>query len=150
MGIIFSFFGIAGTYLGTNVNGAVASTRIIGVMAGGILCGPFVGIVSGIITGIHRILYDIQGITSIACGLTTVIAGFVSAFIYTREKKYSKWVYGLIGGIFVDEVVVFDKNIITSQGPATPYPFAYKIAEVLGKDTTVLRKRMLYNFAGGK
>lgn len=101
LGIIFSFFGIAGTYLGTNVNGAVASTRIIGVMAGGILCGPFVGIVSGIITGIHRILYDIQGITSIACGLTTVIAGFVSAFIYTRDKKYSKWVYGLIGGIFV-------------------------------------------------
>lgn len=57
-------------------------------MAGGILVyGPFVGIVSGIITGIHRILYDIQGITSIACGLTTVIAGFVSAFIYTRDKN---------------------------------------------------------------
>ena len=56
----------------------------------------------------------------------------------------------LIGGIFIDEVVVSDKNIITSQGPATPYPFAYRIAEILGKDTTVLRERMLYNFAGGK
>ncbi|HEM3206155.1 TPA: DJ-1 family protein, partial [Streptococcus suis 93A] len=56
----------------------------------------------------------------------------------------------LIGGNFKEDVVVFDQNIITSQGPATPYPFAYKIAEVLGKDTAVLRERMLYNFAGGR
>ena len=43
-----------------------------------------------------------------------------------------------------------DKNMITSQGPATVYPFAYKLAEVLGKDVSVLKERMLYNFAGGR
>lgn len=56
----------------------------------------------------------------------------------------------LLGGIFKDEVVVFDQNIITSQGPATPYPFAFKIAEVLGKDVSVMKERLMYHFAGGK
>lgn len=101
LALIFSTFSIAGTYLGTNVNGAVASTRIIGVMAGGILCGPFVGISSGIITGLHRIFFNVHGITSLACGLTTIIAGLVSAFIYKINKKYSTWLYGLLGGIFI-------------------------------------------------
>lgn len=63
---------------------------------------------------------------------------------------YTGYAEKLIGGNFKEDVVVFDKNIITSQGPATPYPFAYKIAEVLGKDTAVLRERMLYNFACGR
>lgn len=63
---------------------------------------------------------------------------------------YTGYAEKLIGGNFKEDVVVFDQNIITSQGPATPYPFAYKIAEVLGKDTTVLRERMLYNFAGDR
>lgn len=56
----------------------------------------------------------------------------------------------LIGGIFKDQVVVADQNLITSQGPATPYPFAYKIAEIFGKDTSALREKMLYDMAGGK
>lgn len=56
----------------------------------------------------------------------------------------------LIGGQFIDDVVVFDQNIVTSQGPATPYPFAFKIIEVFGKDTAVMKERLMYNFAGGK
>ncbi|MEK3758173.1 DJ-1 family glyoxalase III [Paenibacillus sp. FSL P4-0338] len=56
----------------------------------------------------------------------------------------------LIGGIFKDKVVVADQNLVTSQGPATPYPFAYKIAEIFGKDTSALREKMLYHLAGGK
>ncbi|WP_339256850.1 DJ-1 family glyoxalase III [Paenibacillus sp. FSL P2-0136] len=56
----------------------------------------------------------------------------------------------LIGGIFKDQVVVADQNLVTSQGPATPYPFAYKIAVIFGKDTSALREKMLYDMAGGK
>jgi 4-methyl-5(b-hydroxyethyl)-thiazole monophosphate biosynthesis len=56
----------------------------------------------------------------------------------------------LSSGIFKEDVVVFDKNIITSQGPATPYPFAFKIAEVLGKDVSEMKDRLMYYFAGGK
>lgn len=56
----------------------------------------------------------------------------------------------LVSGEFVHDVVAFDQNIITSQGPATPYPFAFKILEVLGKDVTEMKERLMYNFARGK
>lgn len=104
LSLIFAIFGIIGTYTGTNVHGAIANTRIIGVMAGGILCGPFVGIVSGIIAGIHRILYDIGGITSVPCAITTILAGFVSGLIYVKGTRHEKWFYGLIGGVALESI----------------------------------------------
>lgn len=63
---------------------------------------------------------------------------------------YTGYAEKLEGAIFKDDVVVVDDHLITSQGPATPYPFAFKLAEVLGKDVRELKERMLYNFAGGK
>lgn len=44
-----------------------------------------------------------------------------------------------------DEIVVVDGNIITSRGPATTMPFAYKLVELLGEDTQMLEHGMLYN-----
>lgn len=67
-----------------------------------------------------------------------------------KVTGYTGYEEKLFGGVFIDEVVVFDQNIITSQGPATPYPFAFKIAEVLGKDVSVMKERLMYHFAGGK
>jgi len=104
LSIIFALFGIISTYTGTDVYGAIANTRIIGVMAGGILCGPFVGIVSGIIAGVHRYLYDIGGITSIPCAMSTIISGFLSAVIYKKGFRYGKWLYGLAGGIVIESL----------------------------------------------
>lgn len=72
------------------------------------------------------------------------------AIIPQEGKLVSPFDGGGLSGIFDDQVVVFDQNVITSQGTATPYPFAYKIAEVLGKDVSNLKEKMLYNFAGGK
>lgn len=67
-----------------------------------------------------------------------------------KVTGYTGYENQLKGGIFQDDVVVFDRNIITSQGPATPYPFAFKIAEVLGKDVSEMKERLMYHFAGGK
>lgn len=80
----------------------------------------------------------------------TVVLSDAKVIDGKKVTGYTGYAEKLIGGIFIDEVVVADQNIVTSQGPATPYPFAYKIAEVFGKDTSVLREKMLYNFAGGK
>lgn len=67
-----------------------------------------------------------------------------------KVTGYTGYAEKLKGGCFVDDVVVFDQNIITSQGPATPYPFAFKIAEVLGKDVSEMKDRLMYHFAGGR
>jgi two-component system LytT family sensor kinase len=102
LSIIFGAFGILGTYSGTEINGAIANTRIIGVMAGGILCGPFVGILSGVIAGIHRLFIDIGGITSIPCTITTIVSGIVASLIYKKSSESDKWFYGLIGGLLIE------------------------------------------------
>lgn len=104
LSLLFAAFGIIGTYSGTDVYGAIANTRIIGIMSGGILCGPFVGIVSGIIAGLHRFTYDIGGITSIPCAITTILAGFVSAYIHKKCIRYEKWFYGLVGGLVMESI----------------------------------------------
>ena len=44
-----------------------------------------------------------------------------------------------------DQIVVVDGKLITSRGPATTLPFAYKLVEVLGADAEALKERMLYN-----
>lgn len=43
-----------------------------------------------------------------------------------------------------NEIVVQDENLITSRGPATTMEFAYKLVDVLGKDSTKLKKGMLF------
>lgn len=80
----------------------------------------------------------------------TIVLSDAQVITGKRVTGYTGYAEKLIGGIFVDDVAVSDRNIITSQGPATPYPFAYKIAETLGVDVSGLKERMLYNFAGGK
>lgn len=47
---------------------------------------------------------------------------------------------------YVEELVVRDNNIITSRGPATTLLFAYKIVDVLGGDSEVLKEGMLWNY----
>lgn len=46
---------------------------------------------------------------------------------------------------YVEELVVVDKNLITSRGPATSLLFAYKIIDILGKDSENLKQGMLWN-----
>lgn len=104
LSIIFGGFGILGTYIGVEINGSIANTRIIGIMAGGILCGPFVGIISGIIAGVHRAFIHVGDVTAFPCVITTIICGVVSAGFYKKANKKNRWVYGLIGGIIIESL----------------------------------------------
>ena len=67
-----------------------------------------------------------------------------------KVTGYTGYEEKLKGGLFQNNVVVYDQNIITSQGPATPYPFAFQIIEALGQDTSEMKERLMYNFAGGR
>ena len=46
LSIFFSGLAIIGTYVGVDYKGSIANTRNIGVIVGGILAGPHVGIIS--------------------------------------------------------------------------------------------------------
>lgn len=50
-------------------------------------------------------------------------------------------------GNFKEDIVVVDKNLITSRGPATTYAFSYALVDILGGDSIKVKKRMLYTNA---
>ncbi len=104
LSMVFGCFGILGTYIGTEINGAIANTRMIGVVTGGILCGPFVGIVSGIIAGTHRLFMNVGSATALPCAIATIIAGFCSGYINKIFNNKNKVLYGFICGIIMESI----------------------------------------------
>lgn len=99
---IFSLFALFSTYSGVNVEGSLVNVRVIAIMAGGILFGPWVGIITGIIAGVHRYLIDIDGITSVPCLITSIIAGISAGYINLKVKKEQRWRAGIIGGMLCE------------------------------------------------
>lgn len=84
------------------------------------------------------------------CSGTTVLeaAGVLAGKCGTGYTGYGA---KLTSARFVaDEVAVWDQNVVTSQGPATPYPFAFKIMEASGIDPQPIKDRLLYDKAGGR
>ncbi len=73
-------------------------------------------------------------------------AGVIEGKHMTGYTGYDQF---LIGAIFETKVAVADQNLVSSQGPATGYPFAFKLAEVLGYDPSIVRSRLMYDYAGG-
>ncbi len=90
--IVFGLIGISGTYFGIPIHGAIANSRVIGVLIGGLLGGPVVGIGAGFIAGFHRWAIDIHGFTALACAVSTFIEGIIggSLHLYILQKR-NKW-----------------------------------------------------------
>jgi len=88
--LLFGGIGIISTYTGHSVNGAYANTRVIGVMAGGFIGGPIVGIGAALIAGTHRYLIDINGFSAVACTISTIAEGIIASFAseFVRKRKY--------------------------------------------------------------
>jgi 4-methyl-5(b-hydroxyethyl)-thiazole monophosphate biosynthesis len=52
-------------------------------------------------------------------------------------------------GTWVDELVVQDGNVLTSQGPGTTLHFAFALVDALGGNGDALRNGMLYSKVTG-
>lgn len=127
MSIVFGVFGIIGTYSGIPVNGAIANSRVIGVFVGGWLGGPFVGLLSGLIAGGHRLLIDIGGFTAIACALSTVVEGLIGGFgsKLVKDVKIS-WIGALLTGAASEMV-----QMIIILGLAQPFQAALDLVKII-------------------
>nr|WP_202631021.1 sensor histidine kinase [Cronobacter sakazakii] len=103
---IFSMFALFSTWSGVPVEGSLVNVRIIAVMSGGILFGPWVGIITSVIAGLHRYLIDIGGITAIPCFITSIVAGVISGFISRRVPKAQHWRAGILGGMLCETLTM--------------------------------------------
>lgn len=76
--ILFSILSIIGTYSGIYITDkSLANSRPIGTIVAGYLGGPVIGIIVGIISGLHR--YTLGGFTALACSISTVVEGVIGA-----------------------------------------------------------------------
>jgi len=82
LAFVFGAFSAMGNYIGIPVLGALANTRIVGPIAGGLMGGPIVGLGAGIIGAIPR--YFIGGYTVTASVLANILAGVVSGLVYQK------------------------------------------------------------------
>lgn len=87
---IFSIISVISNYTGYAINGSIANTRVIGVMASGFIGGPAIALMVGLIAGIHRFLIDIGGFSTLACTIATFLGGVVAAAT-SRNIKANKY-----------------------------------------------------------
>lgn len=95
LAVLFGALSILATYHGLPIGGAIANTRAIGVIVGGLIGGPVVGGGAGLIAAIHR-LY-LGGFTVYASSCSTLAEGLLAGLFYyrTRNKK-ERWLHALI------------------------------------------------------
>jgi two-component system sensor histidine kinase LytS len=89
LAMIFGLISIISTYTGVRAQGAIVNTRVIGVLAAGLLGGPYVGMGAALIGGIHRYLFDIGGFTATACAISTLVEGLAGS-LFSRRFKAGK------------------------------------------------------------
>jgi two-component system LytT family sensor kinase len=103
---VFSLFAIMANYTGVNVEGSLVNVRTIAIVSGGIIFGPIVGITTGVISGVHRYLIDIGGITSIPCLISSITAGIIAGYINRKIQRKYRWIAGIIAGVFSETITM--------------------------------------------
>ncbi|MBT9156121.1 MAG: Sensor histidine kinase YpdA [Firmicutes bacterium] len=128
LAVVFGLFGILGTYHGFPVDGAIANSRAVAVVAAGLWAGPAAGIGAGLIAGLHRYAIDIGGFTAFACGLATVVKGVVGALAhryFIRAKHRA-----MVG--FWATVLGESLQMLIILGLARPFTAAVSLVEKIG------------------
>ncbi|MDY3059712.1 sensor histidine kinase [Fusobacterium sp.] len=139
----FSILAIIGTYTGADYRGAIVNVRNIGVVVGGILAGPEVGILAGFIAGLHRLFIDVDPITTIPCATATMIGGFITAYLYKKCNEKNFYLYGFLGGFLVENlsmllILVMGKDFELAKDIVSNIYFPMILANAVGVSIVLL------------
>ena len=120
LSFFFSLLSISGTYIGLNFNGAILNTRNMGVVAGGLLGGPYVAALTGLIAGIHRAIVNLGRETAIPCAIATIIGGFLTAYVSRFTKNKDRMFFAFLLAFVVENlsmalILVIQKDKILAQ-----------------------------------
>lgn len=133
-GVIFGLLAVVGTEWGIPLNGAQVNCRDAAVMTAGLLFGAPAGIIAGLIGGIERwfaVYWGVGSFTRVACTVSTVIAGFYSAFLrkYMFENKKPGKMIACASG-FVMETFHLTMVFITNMATPIEAMYAVKVSTV--------------------
>lgn len=125
--VVFGLLGILGTYTGTPVQGAIANSRSIGVIVAGIFGGPTVGILAGVIAGVHRMVIPVGRFTAVACGISTIMGGIISGFSKKKiDSMKNRWIAAMLLA-FMIEVLQMGMILLISR----PFDEALELVQVI-------------------
>ena len=144
LSLIFGMVSICSTYIGVPIQGAIVNTRVIGVMAAGLLGGPYVGVGAALIGGIHRYLFDIGGFTAVSCALSTIMEGAIGAAFSRKFKS------GEIGGgeLFLLTAVAEMGQMAIILLVARPYSAAIALVEKIALPMILMNSFGMMVFIG--
>lgn len=137
IGIISNYTGVeihhgtivnSGWLAGIDPDNAIANTRVMGVVIGGILGGPIVGLGAGLIAGIHR--YSLGGFTALACSLAVVVAGIISGYFSRRQIHSGKKITPIKAAILGMSLEAIQMLIILVF--AKPFDEAWNLVQIIG------------------
>ena len=97
--LFFGILSIFGSLTGLTIYGAAVNVRDLGPMAAGLVCGPLIGIGSGIIGGLFRFA---QGGPYLWTGLSApILSGILGGIMYLANKRQfvPAWVATLYIGL---------------------------------------------------
>ena len=142
LSLIFSVLAIGGTYMGTDYNGAIANTRNISVVVAAIIGGPMVGFITGLTAGVHRIIIDPYGVTSIPCGIATFLGGWGLGYLKRLNIK-KKYLLGFISGIIIENasmgmILVISKPFYLALNIVETIYFPMVLVNALGVSIVIL------------
>lgn len=120
LSFFFSLLSISGTYIGLNFNGAILNTRNMGVVAGGLLGGPYVAAITGLIAGIHRAVVNLGRETAIPCAIATIIGGFLTAYVSRFVKNKDRMFFAFLLAFVVENlsmalILLIQKDKVLAQ-----------------------------------
>jgi two-component system LytT family sensor kinase len=128
--ILFSLFCIMGTYFGLQIDDAIANTRAIGAVMGGLFGGPIIGLAVGLTGGLHR--YSLGGFTDLACAISTTTEGLVGGLLhlYLVRRNNKEWLFnpGIVFSItLVAEILQMSIILAVAQ----PFDKAYALVSTI-------------------
>ena len=108
IGIVYGFTAILSTHFGVDYGDMILNVRDLGPMIAGLFFDPIAGITAGLIGGFERYIagahYGVGSFTTVACSISTCIAGFFSAFmnIYIFKRKKPSVAYAFFLGAVIE------------------------------------------------
>ncbi|PKH07056.1 sensor histidine kinase [Moritella sp. Urea-trap-13] len=127
--VLFSIFCIMGSYFGLQYEGAIANTRAIGAVMGGLFGGPVVGLAVGMTGGIHR--YFMGGFTDVACAISTSVEGLIGGLLHIYLLRNNK-----INYLFKPQVVF----LVTLVAELTQMAIVLVVAEPYEQAYSLVRE----------
>ncbi|HEY3366418.1 MAG TPA: LytS/YhcK type 5TM receptor domain-containing protein [Symbiobacteriaceae bacterium] len=123
--------GIAGSYWGIPIQGALANARVIGPMVAGLYGGPVAGVAAGLVAGLHRTY--LGGFTAVACGISTVSEGALAGFVHRRWGAKPLSAVAAFGATAAAELLQMTIILLVAR----PWSDAVSLVKIIGLPMTL-------------